>query len=248
MARARSPNRDKAFELWKNSNGKMLLKDIAEQLGVSDSQVRKWKNQDQWDHKLKGNVTKKISNVTKKCGGQPGNKNAVGNRGGKGGPVGNKNAVKHGFFSKYIPQETLEIMGMLEEQNPVDLIWDQICIVYASIIRSQQIMFVTDQDDIKKEIKKEKWGEEASETEWELQFAWDRQATFLNAQSRAQSEFRSLVKQFVEMAHLDDERRLKLEQMKLGIEKTKVEVEILLKDTENTPTQLVVKRWSNDNS
>lgn len=66
MARARDPNRDKAFELYKKSNGEILLKDIAEQLGKSDSQIRKWKNQDKWDEQLKGNVTNSKSNVTNK--------------------------------------------------------------------------------------------------------------------------------------------------------------------------------------
>lgn len=65
MPRARSPNRDKAFEMWKESNGIMLLKEIAAELGVSDSQIRKWKNQDSWDNHLKGNVTNVKSNVTK---------------------------------------------------------------------------------------------------------------------------------------------------------------------------------------
>ena len=68
MARARSPDRDKAFEIWKDSGGNILLKDIANQLGISDSQIRKWKNLDKWDDKLKGNVTnekvKSKSNVT----------------------------------------------------------------------------------------------------------------------------------------------------------------------------------------
>lgn len=42
----------------------MKLKDIAAQLGVSDTQVRKWKNLDQWEQKLKGNVTIVKRNVT----------------------------------------------------------------------------------------------------------------------------------------------------------------------------------------
>lgn len=59
------------------------------------------------------------------------------------------------------------------------------------------------------------------EEELEIQFAWDRHATFLNAQSRAMGELRSLIKQFDQLAHEQDERRLKLEQMRLNIEKTK---------------------------
>ncbi|KNB70125.1 hypothetical protein ADS79_26885 [Brevibacillus reuszeri] len=64
MARARSPNRERAEALYLESRGKLLLKDIAEQLGVSDSQIRKWKNQDKWDDKLNGNVTIRKGNVT----------------------------------------------------------------------------------------------------------------------------------------------------------------------------------------
>jgi phage terminase small subunit len=64
MPRKRDPRRDEAFEIWKVSGGEMKLKDIAAQLGVSDTQVRKWKNLDQWEQKLKANVTIEKRNVT----------------------------------------------------------------------------------------------------------------------------------------------------------------------------------------
>lgn len=70
MARARSPNRDRAFELYKESNGEKPLVEIADELCISDSLVRKWKSQDNWDDQLNGNVTiripKKKGNVTKR--------------------------------------------------------------------------------------------------------------------------------------------------------------------------------------
>ena len=93
MPRPRSPNRDKAWQLWLESNKRRPLKDIAAELGVSEEQVRKWKNQDKWD---KVTLPKRKSNVTNHRGGQPGNKNAVGNEGGA--PPGNKNAVTTGEF------------------------------------------------------------------------------------------------------------------------------------------------------
>lgn len=66
MARARSPNRDKAYALWKSSGGKKPLKDIAAELFVTDTLVRKWKSQDNWERGEKGNVTKQNKgNVTK---------------------------------------------------------------------------------------------------------------------------------------------------------------------------------------
>lgn len=67
MARERSPNRGKAKEMYLKSKGKMKLKDIAEALGVLDTQIRKWKSTDKWEQELKGTLPKhdKIkSNVT----------------------------------------------------------------------------------------------------------------------------------------------------------------------------------------
>ena len=73
MPRARSPKRDEAYKMWLDSGGKKKLKDIASDLGVSETQIRKWKNLDKWN----GNVTNQSKgNVTKrKRGGQPGNCN-----------------------------------------------------------------------------------------------------------------------------------------------------------------------------
>jgi Uncharacterized conserved protein len=111
VAKERSPNRDIAKQMWLDSDGKMLLKDIAAALGLGETQIRKWKSQDKWAADLKGNVTNEIKgNVTdrkgagkgnKKAagskGGAPrGNQNAKGNRGGPGGPIGNKKAVTTG--------------------------------------------------------------------------------------------------------------------------------------------------------
>lgn len=65
MPRQRSPNRDKAYQLWRESDGTMLLKDIASQLGVSESQIRKWKNQDKWEQSGMVTLPNTKSNVTK---------------------------------------------------------------------------------------------------------------------------------------------------------------------------------------
>ena len=163
-------------------------------------------------------------------------------------PKNNQNAKKHGFFSKYIPEETLEIMGMLEEKSPEDLIWDQIMIQYAAIIRAQKIMFVDDKNEIVKELKRERETENGIEVEYEFQFAWDRHATFLNAQSRAMSELRSLIKQFLEIAREDDERRLKLQVMQAQVDKLKAETEKISKEnTIETPPQItIVDEWTDN--
>ena len=191
MPRARSPKRDEAYQLWLASEGKKKLKDIAAELGVSETQVRKWKNQDKWN----GNVTNQAKgNVTKrKRGGQPGNKNAVGH----GAPKGNQNATKHGLFSRYLPEDTREIFFSLDSADPLDLLWDQIKLAYTAIVRAQQIMHVRDQED----KTKEKIGSFGTGDTYSVQQAWDKQASFLQAQAKAQKELTTMIKQYEELLH-----------------------------------------------
>ncbi|MCY7691564.1 phage terminase small subunit [Bacillus altitudinis] len=202
----------------------MKYKDLAEKYGVSINTIKSWKKRHGWERK-KG--APKEKSVHTKKGGQPGNKNAVGNSGGA--PARNQNAKTHGFYSKHMPAEAFEIMQDIQAFSPVDLLWEQIQIQFTAIVRAQKIMFVESKDEMIKELKKKKSvvsdSADIEEEEYEFQFAWDRHATFLNAQSRAMSELRGLIKQFDNIAHETDERRLKLEQMRLNIDKTKAEVE-----------------------
>ena len=127
----------------------MKYKDIAEKHEVSINTVKSWKTRHKWSRdsvhtKEKGCAQKKPGR-----GGQPGNKNGTG-------PPGNKNAEKHGLFSKYLPQETLDLMAGIKKISTIDMLWDQILIQYAAIIRAQHIMFVIDKEDMTKELKKEK--------------------------------------------------------------------------------------------
>ncbi|MFJ8099386.1 phage terminase small subunit [Lysinibacillus sp. NPDC096212] len=230
MARQRDPNRDKAFEIYKEHNGNIPLKDIAAQLGKGEGTVRGWKNKDKWNETLNGTFQSNERNVPNKVGAPKGNENAKGNRGNPN-PTPkfakrNSIAEKHGFFSKFLPEETREIMEAMNERSPADLIWDQIQIQYAAIIRAQRIMHVESKDEMIKELKKHKDTEWGEEVEYNFQFAWERQAQLLTAQSRAIGELRSSIRQFVEMADADDERRLKLEQMQLNMEKTKTDIEL----------------------
>ncbi|ASB88423.1 phage terminase small subunit [Bacillus sonorensis] len=91
MARPRDPRRDEAFRSWKESSGTKKLKDIADELGVSSSTVRKWKATDKWEDKFKRSAPKSNGSAPFRPGAPKGNKNAKGNKGGKA-PPGNKNA------------------------------------------------------------------------------------------------------------------------------------------------------------
>lgn len=154
------------------------------------------------------------------------NKGAPKNK--RGAPIGNKNAEKFGFFSKYLPKETRELIQEISIKDKFDILWEQITIQYAAIIRAQKIMYVKGKEEMVKELKKYESTENGEKIEYEFQFAWDRQASFLNAQSRAMSELRSLIKQYDEMIHKD--WNLATEEQKTRVEKLKCEVDNLSKD------------------
>lgn len=205
-----------AYQLWLDSGKTKKLKDIAAELEVSESQIRKWKNQDDWN----SNVTYKTkSNVTKRKGAPKGNKNAVGNPGGAA-PPKNNNAEKFGFFRKHLPEETVSIIEEMPE-NPLDILWDQIQIAYAAIIRAQKIMYVDNKNDKTKEIAVDG----AESTAYDIQQAWDKQSNFLQAQSRAQKTLEGMINRYEDLLHKNWEQAT--EEQKMRIEKLKAEAEKL---------------------
>jgi len=156
-------------------------------------------------------------------------------------PKHNKAAEKHGFYSKVIPQELQELFDEIEDAiSTENMLWDQIKVQYMAIMRAQSIMFVESKDEMIKELKKRKDTEWGEEVEYEFQFAWERQAQFLNAQSRAISELRSLIEQFETAADKTDKRRLELEQMRLNINKTKLDIEAAQKEDGDKVTKIVI--------
>lgn len=70
MARARDPNRDKAFEIYKKYKGNIDLVEIANQLKISSGTVRGWKSKDKWTEKMNGtfqtNTERSIQKKNKK--------------------------------------------------------------------------------------------------------------------------------------------------------------------------------------
>jgi uncharacterized protein YjcR len=200
-------------ELWedalKDYESGMKYKEIAEKYGVSLNTVKSWKTR-HWNKK--GVHTKSDKKCAhKKRGGQPGNKNS------KGGPPGNQKARKHGFFSKWLPEEVNQIIGEMPE-DPLDILWANIQMQMAAIVRAQNIMYVTDKNDKTIEKVEEKDGNVVGER-WEVQQAWDKQANFMSAQSRAMKTLESMIKQYDELLHKNwelatEEQKARINQLK----------------------------------
>lgn len=140
MPRPRSPNRDKAFELWKESGKNRTLKEIAQELGVSESQVRKWKNLDKWDEaQALPNVTKSIGNAAESKGNVTIEEKTPKRK--RGGQKGNQNRYVHGLYANptmdMIPQEELNRLSQMNFDNPAELLIDEIMLL---TVRERQLM------------------------------------------------------------------------------------------------------------
>lgn len=210
MARAPDPRIEQAKAMY--LNGERLV-EIAASLNLPEGTVRRWKCTHRWDSERSDKKSERSEK--KKRGAQPGNTNS------SGGPPGNKKAEKYGFFSKYLPEETVSIIQEMPK-DPLDILWDQIQIAYAAIIRAQQIMYVKDRDDKTKE--KVMSGE--TSVAWEVQQAWDKQGRFLQSQARAQAELRGLIKQYDELLHKNwelatEEQKARIAQLKAQTDRMK---------------------------
>lgn len=253
MARKRNPNREKAFELYKSKGGNITPKILAEELNESAANIRTWKNQDKWEEQL---------GIKKNGRGAPkNNKNAVGNNGGA--PGGNINAFKHGeripeerfaskkFLSKYLPKVTEKIMDEIVESgmSTLDILWTNIQIQFTAIIRSQKIMHVKNHKDITKEVKKEKTyideNIESKETEYEIQFAWDKQERFLIAQSKSIQTLMNMLKTYDEFLNKNWDSAT--EEQKLRVDKLRAEVDKLTKKDNEGPIKIEFIKASSKN-
>lgn len=66
MPRERSPNRDKAYEIYKEHNGDIKNREISKILNISEKTISGWKSKDNWSYKMNGVLQKKIQSTLKK--------------------------------------------------------------------------------------------------------------------------------------------------------------------------------------
>lgn len=194
------------------------FKEISAQYKVPAKTVKRWADKYKWfSEKCPEKMSKTKRKVDKICIGK----------------LQNTNAVKHGLFSKYLPAETLELVGTIEKMSPLDILWENICLKYAAIIRAQKIMFVKDANDCTKRITLE--GEAIA---YQYTEAYEKQASFLIAQSRAMGTLMNLIKQYEELCRSDfatEEQKLRIEKLKTEISKVKEDEPIKATIIDNIP-------------
>lgn len=194
------------------------FKEISEQYKISAKTVRQWASKYKW---VRQKGSKKSTETKQKASSV-----CIGK-------LQNTNAVKHGLFSKYLPAETLELVGSIEAMSPLDILWGNICLKYAAIIRSQKLMYVEDANDCTKRITLE--GEAIA---YQYTEAYEKQASFLIAQSRAMGTLMNLIKQYEELCRSDfatEEQKLRIEKLKTEISKVKEDEPIKATIIDNIP-------------
>lgn len=220
----------KNYEAAEKDYKKFLpYKDIAEKYGVSIETVKSWRKRYGWKR------AKTKPKPKKKIGAPFGNKNAMGNSGGP--PVGSQNALKHGLFAKYLPLDMIGVIEEIETIPPIEILWGNICIKYAAIIRAQKIMFI-ESENADKQIESvtqtveesEQFGNtKRIEKHVDTITADIRMEKFLKAQSRAMDTLARLIKQYDDLCKSE----LATEEQKARIAKLKNEVATIKQNEDN---------------
>lgn len=215
----------------------IILKDLAEKHGIKLGTLKSRKSREGWSRgSPKKDATRNQKDATKnekdatqyrgdkqvaqgKRSGNPNPKNQFSHR--------NNPKFLHGLRSKFLNEEQVEIMEALEGSSFADQLWMQIEIKFSAIIRMQKIMWVEDDDDHLKVESGSGSSEFGDSVTYKVAFAFERFESYIRAQTRAMAEYRNMVKQYLEFTDEFDERRFKLEQMQLGLDKTKAEIDKL---------------------
>lgn len=167
-----------ARELYLDSEGCLSFAEVARRVGRPASTVYGWKRRDRWDRLLSP-------------------------------PKGDNKpvpAMRHGLYS--VPEKVRGIMTAAKGRDEKTLLWEVILYQYASIVRAQELMYVSDGDDTRF-LARGECGEGEMSAAYEPHAAWDRHAAFMQAQSRAVATFNNSLKAYQQLsvgAHTADAR------------------------------------------
>lgn len=224
----------------------LTIAQLAEKHNVKEGTIKSQKSRDsKAGHPWKKATKEKVATKNERL--QPSEKDASSNspkkRSGNPNPMNqfsHRNNPKwtHGLRSKFLHQEQIEIIEAFEDSSIADKIWIQLEIKFSAIIRMQKIMWVADENDISRELSMRSSSDDGDMVGYKVAFAYEKYEAYVKALARATSEYRNLANDFLKHAGLDDERRLKLEQMELNIDKTKAEIEKISNGDSEGPLEI----------
>lgn len=224
MGRNRNPNRDKAFDIYKENKGNINVKDIALSLDEDIGRIRMWKSIDKWDVNIGLKANKR--------GAPKKNKNSKGNKGGPGAKKGNQNARTMGWYSKYQPRLVCDIIGdmkrNLESQNfspeeiTIMIMWEEIKVQWALIISNLNKLDVRDKDDHTKVVKKKSSSEDFESIEYEVITGYEKQLKYTKEMSNARKVLFELIEKYIAAVNKDwnlisEEHKLRIEALRSKI-------------------------------
>lgn len=138
-----------------------------------------------------------------------------------GGTAGKRTGLnRHGLLTRFLPAEALEIVQSADCKDPEGILDEAIAMHLAAIMRSQKIMFVKDADDDKRDVVMQS----ETATTYKTTHALDRQATFLQAHSKAVRELAKMIEVREAMRHTEEDA-LKIERLRADIARLKKETE-----------------------
>lgn len=254
MARRRGEKKSsvKAEYIARRKAGeKVVLKDLAKELGVNYKNLCQWRKEEQWDEQL-----------DRKRGGQPKNKNAKGNSGGAA-PIRNKNAEKDGAYSTIFFDEltdaekqaieSTELRGQKALEEELKLLKFRESKILAKIAyyenKPEDELYLHSVTDMRVP-----GGKGSSRSDGVIQqlgmynkdSAFARVLKLDEALYKIQGRIATIVTSL--RAIEDSEKRLDIEHQRLEIMKMKatgaVDVDILDEDTDNTDEQIIHEQGS----
>lgn len=158
----------KALNAYLSGGGRITKAQIAKSFDIPISTLRSWVKKEGWDDIL--------SALTYPDEG------------------GNKSISS---VSDLLPEATAEIIKVIQDSSGEEILWQNILLQYAAIIRAQQLMDVENKNILRME-KREVDEANITAKEWENHTPWERYKIFLETQSKAMNSLTSMLKKFEE--------------------------------------------------
>ncbi|MCC0736155.1 terminase [Clostridioides sp. ZZV14-6009] len=205
MAKARSPNRDKAFDIFKEHNGNIANREIAELLNENEKTISNWKCRDNWNVVLQ---TNKCS-TTKKKGGQKNNKNAL------------KDGIYEKIFFNTLTDEEIEL---IKSENKDEIHRLELEISLLTVREHRHMKRIKQYEEKADKITLESIDKRTLKIEGNL--LKDNEQTQTETVTRAVSIFERVQKLEAELTKIQDKKRKCIETLeKMKIDRKKFELE-----------------------